>query len=57
MPYDVQCIICEMMLWAWGGMFTVLAVILIGRRMWQMRTAELAMKRMRRSTRGSRYGY
>lgn len=48
MPWDVQIIICDMLIWIWALTVGGLLLILICRRIWQMREAELELKEIKR---------
>lgn len=58
MPLDVQIIICDMLTWVCALYFGGFALILICRRIWQMREAELELKEIKkRMKKGSHNGY
>lgn len=58
MPPDVQIIICDMLTWVCAGLIAVPLLLIICRRIWQMREAELELKEIKkRMKKGSHNGY
>lgn len=48
MPWDVQVMLCDMLMWVTIAVMATVLLIQLGLRLWEMRKAELELKALKR---------